>query len=119
MPPRLALVLIACAFATLLLGALLKVLLPALWQGLTDLFGGGREEFPPDWHGQAPPACRACGYDLRSSPEFCPECGARVDPLDGIIVRYLMSVGHSPPPGCDGDGGFKVVRPPRGEVRLR
>jgi hypothetical protein len=119
MPPKLALLLIGCAFAALLAGALLKVLVPVVWQALAELFGGDRQKPPPDWHGQEPPACRACGYDLRSSPEVCPECGHRVDPLDGTIVRYLMSVGHSPPPGCDGGGGFKVVRPRRGEVRLR
>ena len=119
MPPKLALVLIAWAFAALLAGALLKVILPALARAVADLFGGERDAAPPDWHGQSPPACRACGYDLRSSPESCPECGARVDPLDGIIVRYLMSVGHSPPPGCDGEGGFRVVPPRRGETRLR
>lgn len=119
MPPKLALVLIACAFAALLAGALLKVILPPLGRAMKELLGGDREEAPPDWHGLSAPKCRACGYDLRGSPNHCPECGEKVDPLDAIVVRYLISVGHRPPEGCEGEGGLKVIPPRRGETRLR
>ena len=54
------------------------------------------EEHPLDWHGQPPPVCRSCGYDLRGSPERCPECGAELDPVDSAIVRYMISLGNTP-----------------------
>jgi hypothetical protein len=60
------------------------------------------EEHPLDWHGQPPPVCKSCGYDLRGSPERCSECGAELDPVDSAIVRYMISLGHTPvgqPPG--------------------
>jgi predicted amidophosphoribosyltransferase len=54
------------------------------------------EEHPVDWHGQPPPVCKACGYDLRGSPDRCSECGAELDPVDSAIVRYMISLGHTP-----------------------
>jgi hypothetical protein len=54
------------------------------------------EEHPVDWHGQPPPVCRSCGYDLRGSPERCSECGAELDPVDSAIVRYMISLGNTP-----------------------
>jgi hypothetical protein len=54
------------------------------------------EEHPLDWHGQPPPVCKSCGYDLRGSPDRCSECGADLDPVDSAIVRYMISLGHTP-----------------------
>ena len=54
------------------------------------------EEHPLDWHGQPPPVCKSCGYDLRGSPERCSECGAELDPVDSAIVRYMISLGNTP-----------------------
>ena len=79
---------------------------------------GKEDEHPVDWHGQAPPACRACGYDLRGSPEHCPECGTKLDPLDAAIVRYMIRLG--PTPIGQGDGrGRGEAPPPDGRWSLR
>jgi hypothetical protein len=43
-------------------------------------------------YGVALPRCGGCGYDLRSSPDVCPECGTPVDRIDATIIRYLMSL---------------------------
>ncbi len=34
----------------------------------------------------------ACGYDLRASPEVCPECGRAVPGVAGTLARYRMRV---------------------------
>ena len=83
------------------------------------------EEHPLDWHGQPPPVCRSCGYDLRGSPERCSECGAELDPVDSAIVRYMISLGHTPV----GSTSAKVLPQPgqpcvvfgrrRGELKYR
>jgi hypothetical protein len=44
---------------------------------------------PDKEFGITPPVCAGCGYDLRASPDHCPECGQRVDPLDRTIIQYL------------------------------
>jgi len=43
-------------------------------------------------YGITPPSCHNCGYDLRATPDHCPECGHPIDRLDGTIIRYLMSL---------------------------
>ena len=85
-----------------------------------------RDEHPIDWHGQAPPVCKSCGYDLRGSPERCSECGAKLDPLDSAIVRYMISLGPTPvgqPAGQRAEAGARVsfsARPGRrGELKYR
>ena len=46
--------------------------LPLLW--VVVRVGGRRS--------RRPGVCRGCGYDLRASPERCPECGARTPTRD-------------------------------------
>ena len=46
--------------------------------------------------GITPPTCAHCGYDLRASPDHCPECGHRVDPLDRTIIQYLTYLRRKP-----------------------
>jgi hypothetical protein len=43
-------------------------------------------------YGITPPSCTFCHYDLRATPEYCPQCGQAVGRVDGTIIRYLMSL---------------------------
>src|SRR5947208_15328734 len=41
-------------------------------------------------YGVVPPLCKGCGYDLRASPDVCPDCGTPVARMDGTTIRYVI-----------------------------
>jgi hypothetical protein len=111
----------------LVISGLSWFLIKAVWMAGAAIVSAARataDEHPLEWHGQAPPVCRACGYDLRGSPVNCPECGTGLDPVDSTIVRYMIRLGHEPAvPSPQGNRGPKVrfrFRPGRrGELKYR
>ena len=58
--------------------AALLALLPVLWLGRSLFIR--RRESSALWSRRMK-RCSACGYDLRASPERCPECGAAAAPV--------------------------------------
>lgn len=75
---------------------LLIALLVAAFVGLLALVRHLRYRPAETEFGVTPPVCAHCGYDLRASPDHCPECGHRVDPLDRTIIQYLMYLRRKP-----------------------
>jgi hypothetical protein len=79
------------ATLVLITGALiLLIILFALALLLTQFVRRLRRTHPDFEFGIEPPTCPHCRYDLRASPDHCPECGRPVPPLDRTIIQYLI-----------------------------
>lgn len=80
------------------LGAVIAVLLPVMVQVTWMTLPAARAVWRHSRRrkrNEGAPTCRKCGYDLRSSPDRCPECGTRTDPLDRSLIRYMLATGDT------------------------
>jgi prepilin signal peptidase PulO-like enzyme (type II secretory pathway) len=76
----------------LIIGGLLALIVsfPVAYVSLLWLIRRLRRRSAEFEFGVEPPTCPHCHYDLRASPDHCPECGHPVPPLDRIIIQYLI-----------------------------